>query len=400
MDFSSHNPRSSNALSLAARANDVPNLRRLLKKINPNCVDNRGWTCLHEAAFHDSFECLQMILQRRNCRPLVESHEGHTALYVACLNTFSIKCIEYLLQNVDDIANYGSKEGFTPLHLVSRQGRTDVLQLLIDHGAIVNVVDFDGDTPLHEACLAKQPEIANILLHAGAQPDVPNDRKATPLHMACSRGCLDTVKHLYPFITDINTQDINGDTPLMTACYGENEDVIQFLLEHGGDPNKENHYEKMAIDLALERGLVRGFKLIFEATDKDKMSSHLVYISLSPGYLNIDIVDTILSSDLDPEFFLFSKPWMTDEDVTLEEAYRSIVQPNEPSSYNTNAPLCAFLNIAEYIYKLSVEKFYELFCLVMTKGMLVNAAQVDEMPPLVWLHYCPHSDCFEYVSVT
>lgn len=402
MDFSAHNPRSLNALSLAARTNDVANLRRLLRKVNPNNVDNRGWTCLHEAAYNDSFECLKIILKHRTCRPLVESHEGHTALYVACLNTTSTRCIKYLLENVKDIANYGSREGFTPLHLVSRQGRTDVLQMLIEHGAILNNEDLDGDTPLHEACMAEQPEIVNILLHAGAHPELPDANNVTPLHMACSRGSFESVKYLFPFISEINPVDFNVNTPLMTACHGENEDIIQFLLENGGDPNVQNIYYKMAINLAVERGLVRGFKLLFEATNRDEIKIDFVYTALSASYLNTEIIDTILASDLHPDYFLFTKPWRIETNLQLQQmqCYVGPIQPTkELRAYKTFAPLATFLNIAEYIYQLSVDKFNELFYLFLMKGLLVNSTYKNEMPPLVWLHYCPHAVCFDYVSV-
>ncbi|XP_063676952.1 transient receptor potential cation channel subfamily A member 1-like [Bolinopsis microptera] len=42
-------------------------------------------------------------------------------------------------------------EGFTALHYAARYNNVDVMELLIEHGADVNVKDEDGQTPLHHA---------------------------------------------------------------------------------------------------------------------------------------------------------------------------------------------------------------------------------------------------------
>ena len=40
-------------------------------------------------------------------------------------------------------------ENQTPLHLAAEEGYPDMAEVLLDHGADVNVANDDGDTPLH-----------------------------------------------------------------------------------------------------------------------------------------------------------------------------------------------------------------------------------------------------------
>lgn len=388
MDFSSLNPMTSNALNLAARANDVQTVKRLLKKINPNCIDNRGWTCLHEAAAADSYESLLLILKHRDCRPLAEDHEGCTALQVACSNSVSIEIVKALLKSVPDIANYGNTENVTPLHIASALGRLDVMQLLLDYGAMIDVQDFDGHTALHDAALATQPEAIKLLLTAGADAEILNDCNFTAFHFASYKGCLEVVEALHPFVSNINQVTVNGDSPLLLATLAGCEDIVLFLLENGADPHVKDGDGEIALKKALKCGHSSILKTLLQVTNKENINSDIILYACKPHYFKLEILECLLVHDLGPEFFDFVEPFY----VTMEKIGK--LRP----VYLTNAPLNSFLNICEYIYNQSSEKFHEFFNLFLSKGVEVNAFNITECPPLVYIHYSMHSSCFEEVS--
>lgn len=388
MDFSSLNPITSNALNLAARLNNVEVVKRLLKKMNPNCIDNRGWTSVHEAAANDSYESLLLILEHADCRPLAETHEGHTALYLACRHNSSMQTIKALLDSVEDIANYGSTESVTPLHVASAQGKIDVIQILIDYGAIIDVQDFDGDTPLHDAALATQKEAVAVLLHAGAQPEIKNETNYTPFHLACYKGCYETIQSLFPFVTDINQRGLNGDTPLILAVQGYNDDIIHFLLKNRADPHIRNDNGDLALNLALRMGYHSIFKTLLNAMDTDKICRDIVLYACKPHYFRFEILNDLLNYDLGSEFFDFVETFH----VTLEQI--GDLRP----TYLTSTPLNSYLNICQYIYNHSPEKFRDFFYLFLMRGVAVDALDINECPPLVYIHYCAHNACFEEVS--
>lgn len=54
--------------------------------------------------------------------------------------------------------------GMSLLHWACDRGCTDIVRLLLDCNADVNVSDADGQTPLHYACACGHAEIVQLLL--------------------------------------------------------------------------------------------------------------------------------------------------------------------------------------------------------------------------------------------
>ena len=52
-----------------------------------------------------------------------------------------------------------SSEGWTPLHEACNHGHTEVVSLLLGHGAGVNTRGMDGDTPLHDATINNHAQV-------------------------------------------------------------------------------------------------------------------------------------------------------------------------------------------------------------------------------------------------
>jgi hypothetical protein len=87
------------------------------------------------------------------------------------------KLIEY---NAD--VNAQNRIGWTPLHIASRlvQPNIDVVQLLLERGVDVNARAKDGCTALHEASAYGTPEIVRLLLEHGANVEMKNNNGRTP----------------------------------------------------------------------------------------------------------------------------------------------------------------------------------------------------------------------------
>lgn len=60
------------------------------------------------------------------------------------------------------------QEDQTPLHIASRLGKTDIVQLLLQHMAHPDAATTNGYTPLHISAREGQVETAAVLLEAGA----------------------------------------------------------------------------------------------------------------------------------------------------------------------------------------------------------------------------------------
>ena len=71
--------------------------------------------------------------------------------------------------NVED---RGMKGDCTPLMEAASAGHTDIVRLLIAHGADVNAQSSSGNTPLMYACAGGHEDVVRVLLEAGAHVEV------------------------------------------------------------------------------------------------------------------------------------------------------------------------------------------------------------------------------------
>jgi ankyrin repeat protein len=102
--------------------------------------------------------------------------------------------------------NLRNDEGQTALHLALQHGSLDIMRLLLKNGANVDAPDMDGSTPLHqaiseasrdseavegsEAPVDSEPlsEVIELLLEHGASGHKENNRGETPFQVAEARG--------------------------------------------------------------------------------------------------------------------------------------------------------------------------------------------------------------------
>lgn len=90
--------------------------------------------------------------------------------------------------------NYGNHAGFPSIIAALSSGRedtTDIIDLLLDHGADINQHGHNDWTPLHWAAAGDDAEMIRYLLDKGADPEVRTgiDDKTTPLEEARLLGC-------------------------------------------------------------------------------------------------------------------------------------------------------------------------------------------------------------------
>ena len=83
------------------------------------------------------------------------------------------------------------------LHLAAESGHVDVVKYLIEKGADVSAPNLYRMKPWHAACVRKHgAEIIQLLIQHGAEVDVTSKHGLMALHQAASCGALDTVKLL------------------------------------------------------------------------------------------------------------------------------------------------------------------------------------------------------------
>ncbi|KAI0098154.1 ankyrin repeat-containing domain protein [Nemania sp. FL0031] len=85
-----------------------------------------------------------------------------------------------------------------PLHLASKRENSEVVELLLKHGADPKFKDISGLTPLHYAA-QEQDTVGHLLLEYLADPNIRDNSGSTPLHYAARGGNIAMVILLLEF---------------------------------------------------------------------------------------------------------------------------------------------------------------------------------------------------------
>ena len=74
--------------------------------------------------------------------------------------------------------------------MASDRGYVDIVRILLEHKANVNLQDEDGYSALHYACICQHTEIAKLLITHGANMDLPDSEGATPRSICIELGMI------------------------------------------------------------------------------------------------------------------------------------------------------------------------------------------------------------------
>ena len=102
--------------------------------------------------------------------------------------------------NVED---RGMKGDCTPLMEAASAGHTDIVRLLIAHGADVNAQSSSGNTPLMYACAGGHEEVVRVLLEAGA-----NVEERFKFFFTIHRNFLKIFSRIYPILKQFNSRGV------------------------------------------------------------------------------------------------------------------------------------------------------------------------------------------------
>ncbi|KAK2767469.1 Set3 complex subunit [Arachnomyces sp. PD_36] len=101
--------------------------------------------------------------------------------------------------------------------------------------------DQNGRTPLARACAAQEVDSAKARLQERPEDlNIPDNAGNTPLQIAALMGCAPIVKILINAGCEIDTKNIDKDTPLIDAVENGHLDVVKILLDAGASPRVVN----------------------------------------------------------------------------------------------------------------------------------------------------------------
>ncbi|XP_068919277.1 caskin-1 isoform X1 [Petaurus breviceps papuanus] len=126
--------------------------------------------------------------------------------------------------------NFQDPDGFSALHHAALNGNTELIALLLEAQAAVDIKDNKGMRPLHYAAWQGRKEPMKLVLKAGSAVNVPSDEGHIPLHLAAQHGHYDVSEMLLQHQSNPCIVDNSGKTPLDLACEFGRVGVVQLLL--------------------------------------------------------------------------------------------------------------------------------------------------------------------------
>ncbi|MBU1248470.1 MAG: ankyrin repeat domain-containing protein [Proteobacteria bacterium] len=161
----------------------------------------------------------------------IEAPDGQrsTALATAARNG-RIHTARLLLDRGAD-PNRATPLGIRPLQLAcGRDGSLEMVRLLVEHGANPHLSDRNGWTPLAVAAKNGRTDVAVYLLELGVHPDGAPSAAYSPLHWACAEDKEQTAALLVQRGANVNSLGPKGETPL-SWCRSE---PLRVLLAQAG----------------------------------------------------------------------------------------------------------------------------------------------------------------------
>ena len=196
---------------------------------DPTICNSSGRTPLMVACSENKLETVIALLDSKYTNDIVNAQvDGVTALYIACQHAYYD--IVSVLLNAKADPNAKRNNGWMPLLLSSIKGYTNIVQLLLQHDAVIDCRSpLTGATALILACECGFTDIVKILLDNGANVNVQDNEGQTPLQCASINGHSDIIVTLLQFNADPELQDNKGQTPLYHAIINGHSTIITLL---------------------------------------------------------------------------------------------------------------------------------------------------------------------------
>ncbi|PAA92749.1 hypothetical protein BOX15_Mlig001678g5 [Macrostomum lignano] len=278
------------ALHVAAREGHEDVAAVLLdNKASLQLATKKGATPLHNAAKYDKIGVAKLLLAR-GADPNARGRNGLTPLHLAA--HYNRTSIAAALLEAKANANCLASNGYTPLHIAARKNHLDLARQLMSGGANTRAESKSGFAPLHLAAQEGHPEMCAALLSSNAAVDQASHNGITPLHLAAQEDRVTSAEVLVvQHGGQIDPQTKAGYTPLHTACFFNQVNMIRFLLRHGAGVNALTQQKFTPLHVASQQGHLQVVYLLLEAGADANMRNARnwtpAHIAKKQNYINI-----------------------------------------------------------------------------------------------------------------
>lgn len=186
-----------------------------------------------------------------------------------------------------DVDHYKDEDGRTALILAAIEGRTEMVEWLLDHGAAVNFQDTDEDTALIWASNNGNSAVMQTLLNYNADVHIYDSAGDNALLAASINGQTKCVQYLLHAKADPDARDSYRGTALMNAAYAGSKEAVMVLLQGKADVRLKDKKKKNAAMVAEAEGhheiavMIRKFASHFQQQVAKKQNHKVMSAPLS-----------------------------------------------------------------------------------------------------------------------
>ncbi|XP_072831735.1 E3 ubiquitin-protein ligase MIB2 isoform X3 [Vicugna pacos] len=229
---------------------------------------------------------LSLVLDKLRAQKSDLEHPGRLVVEVALGNV--ARALDLLRRHPEQVDT--KNQGRTALQVAAYLGQVELVRLLLQARAGVDLADDEGNTALHYAALGNQPEATLVLLSSGCGANALNGTRSSALHVAVQRGFLEVVRVLCERGCDVNLPDAHANTPLHCAISAGSaaSGIVEVLTEVPGiDITATNsqgftllhHASLKGHTLAVKRILARARQLVDAQKEDGFTALHLAALN-------------------------------------------------------------------------------------------------------------------------
>ena len=149
------------------------------------------------------------------------------------------------------------EEGYSRIHVLSQEWNREMFEQLLESGTDINLRTKKQQlTPLMIAVQAQNFEAVDFILSNGGGINDIDAFHNSSLHKAVAVGSIPILQSLAEQGADINAQNQNGTTPLISAAKNQQGGALSILLSNGAAVELTDHGGYTAMCYAAWRGLL------------------------------------------------------------------------------------------------------------------------------------------------
>lgn len=220
--------------------------------VNVNSTDSSGQSILCTAITTDQVDIVKSLIEDFGACVNLSDHFGETPIMRA-VSDGTEEMVQILIEHGAHV-NAQAYDLVSPLYLAVDGDKKSVAELLLRNGALVNLSNSDGETPLFIASRRAYVDIIELLIDFHADLDLPTSFSyENPLHIAVNYGHLDVARLLIDAGASTTLRTIDGKTLLHLAVTGSKpEAVTEYVLQlRNIDINAIDDFDKSALSYAV-----------------------------------------------------------------------------------------------------------------------------------------------------